>query len=102
MTWQNALSFGTPQDRETLENPTTARGEEQSYGPTAEAVAWPEQADVLALVKVGIPYDEALDMSPIECERTLAIAAAWAIPAKRRVGGTVKATTQMLDRKFGC
>lgn len=57
--------------------------------PTAESLAWPEQADILALVRGGIPYDEALAMSPLECDKTIAILAAWAIPAKERVGGTV-------------
>ena len=57
--------------------------------PTAESLAWPEQADILALVRGGIPYDEAMQMSPLECDKTLAILAAWAIPTKARVGGTV-------------
>lgn len=37
----------------------------------------------------GIPYEEALAMSPLECDKTLAILSAWAIPSKERVGGTV-------------
>lgn len=63
----------------------------------AEAVAWPDQADILALVRAGIAYDVALDMSPKECDRTLAILAAWAIPPKKRAGGTVEATPQQID-----
>lgn len=100
LTWPNALSFGTSADRETLRNPTKAKDDSPS-APVAEAIAWPEQADILALVRGGIPYIEALDMSPIECERTLAILAAWAIPQKDRVGGTVMATPVDIDALYG-
>ena len=51
----------------------------------------------MSLVRGGIPYSEALDMSPIECDRTLAILAAWAIPPKKRVGGTLVAPPGALD-----
>lgn len=63
--------------------------EPEQTRPTAESQAWPEQADILALVRGGIPYEEALAMSPLECDKTLAILSAWAIPSKERVGGTV-------------
>lgn len=69
--------------------------------PIAESIAWPEQADILALVRGGISYAEALEMSPIECERTLAILAAWAIPSKDRVGGTVMAGPAAIDALYG-
>ena len=49
----------------------------------------------------GIPYDEALAMSPLECDRALAILAAWAIPEKERVGGTVEATPPIIDELYG-
>lgn len=52
---------------------------------------------MLALVRGGIPYETALLMSPIECEKTLAILAAWAIPSKDRVGGTMDATSQQIE-----
>ena len=100
MTWPNAPSFGTSEDRETLRNPTKAKKDEPS-APVAESIAWPEQADILALVRGGVPYAEALDMSPIECERTLAILAAWAIPSKDRVGGTVMAGPAVIDALYG-
>lgn len=45
----------------------------------------------------GIAYDDALEMSPIECDRTLAILSAWAIPPGRRVGGTLEATAAQID-----
>ena len=56
---------------------------------------------MLALVRGGIPYSEAMEMSPIECERTLAILAAWAIPSKDRVGGTVEAGPMEIDQLYG-
>ena len=99
MTWPNARSFGTSEDRETLRSPTKAKKDEPS-APVAESIAWPEQADILALVRGGIPYADALDMSPIECERTLAILAAWAIPSKDRVGGTVMAPRHVIDGMY--
>lgn len=39
-------------------------------------------------------------MSPIECDRLLAIAAAWAIPADRREAGTVEAGPTDIDRLY--
>ena len=83
-----------------MRNPTKAKKDEPS-APVAESIAWPEQADILALVRGGVPYAEALDMSPIECERTLAILAAWAIPSKDRVGGTVMAGPADIDALYG-
>lgn len=80
-------------------NPTKAKQEKPS-SQTSEAVAWPEQADVLALVRGGISYTEALEMSPLECDRTLAILAAWAIPADERMAGTVQATPADIDRLY--
>lgn len=63
--------------------------------------AWPEVADVLALVRAGLSYDEARRTSPLECDRILAIASAWAIPADRREGGTVFATPSDIDMLYG-
>lgn len=56
---------------------------------------------MLALVRAGISWGDALEMSPIETDRVLAIASSWAIPAERRVGGTVDATEADLDRLYG-
>lgn len=82
-----------------LSHPT--RSKKSSGGvPTSESVAWPEQADVLALVRGGIPYEEALQMSPLECDKTLAILAAWAIPAKERVSGEVYAPPHVIDNLY--
>lgn len=83
----------------TLQNPTKPRKPEPSR-PTAESQAWPEQADILALVRGGIPYDEALAMSPLECDKTLAILSAWAIPPKERTGGTI-AGAAAVDALYG-
>ncbi len=55
---------------------------------------------MLALVRGGIPYEEALQMSPLECDETLAILAAWAIPAKERSGGTLTGTAAV-DALYG-
>lgn len=65
--------------------------------PTSEALAWPEQADVLALVRGGLSYDEAMQMSPLECDKTLAILAAWAIPSEDRIGGQLTAPKHVID-----
>lgn len=48
----------------------------------------------------GIPYEEALKMSPLECDKTLAILAAWAIPAKERVSGEVYAPPRVIDNLY--
>lgn len=56
---------------------------------------------MLALVRSGIPYDEALDMSPLECDKALAILSAWAIPAKERIGGSMEATPSIIDGLYG-
>ena len=55
---------------------------------------------MLALVRGGIPYEEALQMSPLECDKTLAILAAWAIPAKERSGGTLTGAAAV-DARYG-
>ena len=99
MTWPNAPSFGTEQDKATLQNPTRSKKQETTK-PTVESQAWPEQADILALVRGGIPYDEALAMSPLECDKTLAILSAWAIPSKERVGGVLTGTAAV-DALYG-
>jgi hypothetical protein len=64
-------------------------------------VAWPELAEILALVRGGIPYESALEMSPIECDRILAILSAWAIPPDKRIGGTVLAGPAAVDALYG-
>jgi hypothetical protein len=87
-------------DRTTLENPTRSKKDEGAR-PTSEAAAWPEQADVLALVRGGISYEQAWEMSPLECEKTLSILSAWAIPSDERVGGTVMATPADIDALYG-
>ena len=87
----------------TLKNPTKARPRkgDKAPVPTVEAEAWPELADILSLVKAGIPYEEALEMSPLECSKTLAIFSAWAIPSDRRIGGSVMASKSMIDALYG-
>lgn len=47
-----------------------------------------------------MPLAEALDLSPIECDRLLAIEAARSIPADRRIGGTVEATPVQVDAMY--
>ena len=52
-------------------------------------------------MKAGIPYLEALEMSPLECDKMLAIFAAWAIPSKERIGGAMEATPSIIDELYG-
>lgn len=71
-------------------------------GRTAEELCWPELADVTIVSKVfHMPLPEALDLSPIECDRLLAIEASRSIPSDRRVGGEVEADTAQLDAMYG-
>lgn len=53
-------------------------------------MAWPELADVTALVRGGIPYETAINMSPLVAEETLALLSAWAIPEDERIGGLLE------------
>lgn len=39
-------------------------------------------------------------MSPLECDKTLAILSAWAIPSKERVGGMLTGTAAV-DALYG-
>lgn len=71
-------------------------------GRTAEELCWPELADATLLCKLyHMPLSEALLVSPIECDRLLAIEAARSIPADRRVGGEVEADPARLDAMYG-
>lgn len=79
-----------------LQNPTRTKRDRPSY-PTSEALAWPELADVLALVRGGFAYAEALEMSPLECDKALAILSAWAIPSEDRVGGELMAPGHVIE-----
>jgi len=74
-------------------NPTRSKNPSKPV-PTAEAEAWPELRDISALVRAEVPYESALEMSPLEADKMLAIFAAWAIPPSERIGGLLEPPRQ--------
>lgn len=56
----------------------------------------------MALAKAGVAsIDEAMEMSPLMCDKTLSLLSAWSIPAARREGGVVDATPEIIDGIYG-
>lgn len=82
-------------DRTTLDNPTRDSTAE-TFGPTAESIAWPDLSMVSDLVSIGVSIDDAWEMPPNMTMRLLAISAASMINPKHRTGGGVQGTKSQL------
>ncbi len=80
-----------PQDSTTLNNPTKAKGE-QRFDPTAETLAWPDLSLVDDLCSMGIPWGEALELSPVLSAKLVHLRSAKSINPRDRLGGAVRGT----------
>lgn len=73
---------------QTLANPTRDRKSRSGGGAakTVEERAWPDETQILAVMRCGFTYEEAWTMSPRDCRRYLAIERALSIPSDQRTG----------------
>lgn len=90
-------------DFATLTHPTTQKQprDNGSEEPTVESETWPDEATVLALMRAGFSYDDALHMPPRDYRRYSHILTSWSIPASERNGGVRVATQADIDAMFG-
>lgn len=93
-------SFVSKRDRATLLNPT--RSSDGDGGePLVETDAWPAEAKICVLMRMGFTYGEAWHMGYLDYRRFSAINYASSIPEDKRIGGAKVATQADIDREFG-
>ena len=91
---------------EIFKNPTKQRprkGQPQppEYAPPKEVSAWKELALIVQLIEAGVPYGDALHMSPVDANKLLALTSAMKIPPDEREEVEIIGTAADAKAVFG-
>lgn len=93
------LSFVSPNDLPTIQNPTKSKKKNNS-SPTVEQETWPEEAQIAQLMSFGFTYSESFHMPQRDYRRYAGIFSSWAIASNNREDGVRKATAADVSAIF--